>query len=105
MEPVSKTNNKTIQAILHAPLWTFVISFSLGTILLLLYLIDKDQGLIIIGLLYVAAAFVLNLVALLILIALSFIHKEYQNAILLNSSVILLNTPIAIVYFLIIINN
>jgi hypothetical protein len=99
------TNNKTIRTILHAPLWTFVISFCLGTILLLLYLIDKDDSLIIIGILYLALAFVLNLAALMVLIALSFIHKEYQKVILLNTSVMLLNIPIALAYFVIIINN
>jgi hypothetical protein len=96
--------NKTIKAILQAPVWTFGISFTLGTILLLLHMIGQDEGLLVIGLLYVVAAFVVNLIVLLVLVALSFIHRAYQNVILQNAALILLNIPIAIVYIIIVFN-
>lgn len=92
-----------IQQILKIPFWTASISFLFGTIIMLLYLINEDDKLVVLGFLYVAVASVINLAILLAMVALSFIHREHQKAILENTATILINIPIAIIYFFIII--
>lgn len=96
---------KYINEILKMPLWTFSISFGLGTLILLLYLVDKNRTeyVFIIGFFYVLAAIVLNFAMLLLLIVCAIINKEYRLQILERTSLILINIPIAILYFFIVI--
>jgi len=94
-------NNK-IRKILRLPLWTAGISFALGTILLLIYLINKDNYVMILGFIYVAGATIVNIVVLFVLLILSNILTEYRRQILEATAVMLLNIPVAIIYIFII---
>ena len=101
METESKP--KYIDEILKMPLWTFIISFSIGTILLLLFLIDKNNSNVLItGFLYVLLAIPINFALLLFLIVCAIVHKECRKQILERTAVMLLNVPIAILYFFIV---
>jgi len=97
--------NSKVQQIQELPLWTAGISFVFGTILFLLYLIERNDEIIICGFLYVVAAVVINLAILLAMVALSFIHREHQRSILLHTLVLLLNIPVAVVYLFILFNS
>jgi lipid-A-disaccharide synthase-like uncharacterized protein len=89
-----ETNNR-IRNILKLPLWTAGISFALGTILLLLYLINKEDYVMVLGFIYIAGAFIVNLVVLFVLLILSNILAEYRRQILEATAVMLLNIPVA----------
>lgn len=93
---------KKIRNILKLPLWTAGISFGLGTILLLLYLINKENYVMVFGFIYVAGALVVNIVVLFVLLILSNILAEYRRQILEATAVMLLNIPVAIIYIFII---
>lgn len=94
---------KHIKCILQIPLWTFSISFGLGTYILLLFLTDKDNSdTIIMGFFYVFAATVINFGLLLFSIVSAIVHKEYRKQILKRTAVMLINIPIAILYFYIV---
>lgn len=87
------------------PVWAFCISFSIGTLLLLLYMAGEYELILIAGFLYVLFAAFINSVILLAMVAISFSHRKYQKTLLQNTSLMLLNIPIAIVYFIILTNN
>lgn len=104
-----ETENKPkyINEILKTPLWTFIISFGLGTFILLLFLVcmvnkDNPDKVIITGIIYVFAATVINLALLLFLIVCAIIHKEYRKQLLERTAVMLLNIPIVILYLFIV---
>ena len=87
--------------ITSVPIWTALISFTGGTLLFLLQFVvpsaDKDN-IWMIGLFYIIIAFVINIIVFAIMIVMSFIHKEQQKEILINTSVQLINIPVAIAY-------
>lgn len=96
---------RLLTGIPSVPIWTALLSFGFGTLLLLLYIVSSEENqedLLYIGLVYLLAAFIINVVVMLIMIALSFIHKNRQREILINTSVQLLNIPVAVIYFFII---
>ncbi len=104
-----ETENKPkyINEILKMPLWTFIISFGLGTLILLLFMVcmvnkDNPDKVIITGIIYVLAATVINFALLLFLIVCAFVHKEYRKQILERTAVMLINIPIAVLYFFIV---
>ncbi|AXT58358.1 hypothetical protein D1815_22280 [Aquimarina sp. AD1] len=80
-------------------------SFLLGTILLLLHLIVPWEQITTIGLFYVIIAVVLNGITFIGLLANTVINYHCYKENLTTVLVFLLNIPIAIGYFLIVINN
>ncbi|MHA7059986.1 hypothetical protein ACWGOQ_0022355 [Aquimarina sp. M1] len=80
-------------------------SFLLGTLLLLLHLIIAWDTLIIVGLFYVLIAIVLNSITFIGLLVNTVINLHHNKENLTTVSIFLLNIPIAIGYFFIVINN
>lgn len=74
--------------------------FAIGTILLLSYLIFRIEGIITIGYLYVYISALINLFILAMLL-LALIAKNNKVEILKSIGILLLNIPIAYLYFII----
>jgi hypothetical protein len=79
-----------------------IASFILGTLLLILHLLFPNGRLLEIGLIYVALAFLLNLIMLIYLIILYFTQKNHQEYFTIKILILLANIPIAFVYIKII---
>lgn len=96
----SETENpEKMQAVLQIPFWTFLISFTGGTVLFLLQLVNiNNDGIVFIGFYYVLAAFAINVVVLIAMLICAIQYKQYSNLILRHTSLILLNIPIAVLY-------
>lgn len=90
------------RGIASVPLYTFAISFIIGTGFFIahLLLIDNDN-IVIHGFIYTVIALVVNIVVVLVMIALSFIHKEKRQTILLNTACMFINIPITALYLFI----
>lgn len=73
-------------------------SFAVGTILLLAYLISKDNFFIILGYLYVLVAVLVNVVVLLHLLYLLVIRTDERHALTIRILILLSNIPIALFY-------
>jgi len=80
-------------------------SFGAGTILFFIGLVigNDSPGILLVGLYFTGAAFVVNLLYFIYLILRAITAKEKKNY-LIAAGIMLLNLPIAIVYFFIIIN-
>ncbi|PZR11270.1 MAG: hypothetical protein DI539_20750 [Flavobacterium psychrophilum] len=94
--------------LLRLPVWLFGISFTLGTLLLLLNLFgDSDFREIsfVLGFLYTATAIFINASIFTALIICSYIFKEDQNIIAQQAAILLINIPIAILYAYIVFND
>ncbi len=74
-------------------------SFTIGTLLLILFLTTHEGILLGIGLLYVIAATATNLIMLFRLLYLLFTHKNHQEYYTIKILILLANIPIAFVYF------
>ncbi len=86
------------------PIWLFGISFTGGTILLALYLINpRTENYMVMGYMYVAMALIINSIVFIGLAIASFICRQYQTIILARATLLLLNVPIAVIYFLIVV--
>ncbi len=86
------------------PIWLFGISFLGGTILLATYLMNpKSENYISIGLSYLILSFLVNSIVFIGLAIASFIYKQYQTIILARATLLLVNVPVAIIYFFIVI--
>ncbi len=82
-----------------------LISFSIGTILFVLQIINKGlNGVTIIGYYYVGAAIIVNSLILIILLSVLFLNKNKID-IIKSIGVILVNIPIAFLYYQIVIHN
>lgn len=78
----------------------FAIScFIIGTILFISYMSFPSENLIVIGIMYVAAAIVLNLVILINLVYQLITIPFERTAIVVRILILLSNIPIAIMYF------
>lgn len=77
-----------------------VVSFLLGTLLLLIFYLSDSFDIAIIGYGFLIVAGIVNLIVLLILIKKSMTDKENRNSYLKTSGLLLLNIPIAIVYLI-----
>ena len=78
----------------------FAIScFILGTILFIFYMVFPDDNLLLIGVMYVAAAVVLNLVILISLVYQLITIPFERTAIVVRILILLSNIPIAIMYY------
>ncbi|AZB08831.1 hypothetical protein EG344_08350 [Chryseobacterium sp. G0162] len=84
--------------------YTFIISFLLGTFLLILLLITRWDFLLMLGFIYVIAAIIVNVI--IFLLELIEYLTEISAKITSRNSMFLLiaNIPIAFIYFLIVIN-
>ncbi len=83
---------------------TFYLSFALGTLILISFLLTKSEVLLTIGFYYVLAAAVINVIVFFYEFV-AFISNIADNKPHGNSAVLLLlNIPISIVYFLAVIN-
>ncbi|WP_378183284.1 hypothetical protein [Aquimarina sp. SS2-1] len=80
-------------------------SFLFGTILLLIQLITNSENIIIFGLFYVLITMVLNSITLIGVLANAIVNYHCFKENLSTVLIFLLNIPIAIGYFLIVINN
>lgn len=81
------------------PVEVFKASLILGTIPMILFAIFRDDTIAILGFFYLLFAIPVNLIVLLILVVSSFIYSKYQKAILIKASLLLINIPVAILYF------
>ncbi|MFD2564590.1 hypothetical protein [Aquimarina rubra] len=93
------------QSVNRNALMIAMFSFLLGTILLLLHLVTAWEPIIMTGLFYVMIAIVLNGITFIGLLANSIINYHYYKENLTTVLVFLLNIPIAIGYFLIVVHN
>ncbi|WP_109299896.1 hypothetical protein [Aquimarina sp. AU474] len=93
---------KIFQPINQKALFIATVSFLLGTILLLSFLILQSNTFLDIGLFYVIIAFVFNTITLIGLIINSIINYQYYKENLITISLFLLNIPITIGYIVLI---
>ena len=96
---------KTLYNIINTGKLIAIISFVLGTCLLVLHLlIPKEQPIIIIGLYYVGYAAAINAFSFLILVITAFTYWKNRIEVFKTCGLLLLNIPIAVLYFFIVIN-
>lgn len=81
-----------------------ILSFTIGTILLLLYVITKIDLLPIIGLFYVYLALFINCCYLIALVTLHFIEKRNNLETLTRIGITLCNIPITLFYMYLVFN-
>jgi hypothetical protein len=91
-----------IQWMLKLPVQSFLVFFGTGTSLLLLFILTEFLWILLFGYIFVAVAVVCNLILFCIQVLNSFIFKKYQAKILLHTAVILINVPVALLYFYIV---
>lgn len=96
---------KTLYNITNTVKLIAIISFVLGTCLLLsFFLFPKNDALTVDGLYYVGYATLINAVLFLVLIIMAFVYWDYRVPIFKTCGVLLLNIPVAIGYFFIVMN-
>jgi len=81
-----------------------IISFLLGTLILLLYLVSKSEAFLVGGVFYVIIAVTLNTITLIQLLANSIINYQYYRENLITMLLFITNIPIAIGYSSVAIN-
>ncbi len=91
MQITQSTNKKALQVA--------TITFLLGTIILTLYLISESASFLIAGVFYVCVALVLNTMVFIELLANTIINYQYYKENLITTLCFLLNVPVAIGYF------
>ena len=96
---------KTVYNIINTSKLIALISFALGTCLLLSFLLfPKIDSIIVIGLYYVGIATLINAILFLILIITAIAFWDYRIEVIKTCGLLLLNIPIAIGYFFMVIN-
>jgi len=86
-------------------MYTVSLSFFIGTLLFMSFILSHNDGLLIIGFIYVVAATLIHLFLLFFLIVYACMYQKFAGLILQKASVLLLNIPPAILYIYIIFNN
>lgn len=82
--------------------WTALISFSFGTILFLTQLVFSNSiDILVLGLLYVIIAVFINLIFVIALFAEMFLRPLLAEELMITLGIMLLNIPIAMMYFMI----
>ena len=94
-----------IYYLLNIPIWIFLISFSGGTFLFLLYLAGNNDSIFMAGVFYLAAAFIINAIAFVAMVISIFFYYDYWQIILLRAALLLVNIPIALLYLFILLGN
>ena len=82
----------------HIAKLSTLISFSIGTVLFLTYIVTNFEGLLTIGLLYLITAILVNLLLFITIVLRVIIIKEDRIEILKNLFLMLINIPIAYLY-------
>lgn len=101
---ITKEENGEIAA--RIPICLFNISLGIGTVFLFLGLAFPDcESIIISGFIYLIISFVINAIAFVSLMVLSFVFTTHSNAIRANTLLLLINIPIAILYIYLVVNN
>ena len=81
---------------------TALLSFALGTLILILYLIfPKTSFIFDTGLMYTLIAFYINATLFLILIICAILNSKYRGRLFKSASVLLINIPITTLYIII----
>ncbi|MEW7291097.1 hypothetical protein [Aquimarina sp. 2304DJ70-9] len=93
------------QTINRKALMVAIISFLLGTSILLLYLISGSEAFLVGGLFYVLIALVLNTITLIGLLTNAIINYQYYKENLITILLFTINIPIAIAYLFLVMNN
>lgn len=96
---------KIIQPINKNALIVATISFLLGTLLLLFFIISQSNIVLDIGLFYVIIASVFNVIVFVGLITNAILNYQYYKENLTTIILVILNIPITIGYIIIVINN
>ncbi|WP_341698184.1 hypothetical protein [Flavobacterium arundinis] len=92
-----------VKTMAEIAVWIFCISFGIGTLLLLTYIIDGyGNDYMFAGFLYVVAATFVNTIALCVLLIHAYIYYEYRRSLLKWAALLLANVPIAILYMYIV---
>lgn len=78
------------------------ISFGIGTLIFLFFLLSGEDGLIILGLYFTLFAAGINTLLFLFNSCCAFFTEKYWKQYLINSGLLLLNIPIAILYLYIV---
>lgn len=92
---------KQLEQVLILPVWVFTISFAGGTALAAAYMLNKNLDfLFITGFLYILLATAINLMVLGGMLAIAWFNTAYRRQILIHTSLLLLNIPIAMGYFI-----
>jgi len=97
----AETGNKTKEThrINSTAKWLAIISFSIGSLIFLLFLFTKNTNLVFTGLIYVILAFFINLIALVTMIISLIINPKYRKQDFISILYLLSNVPIASLYF------
>jgi hypothetical protein len=84
---------------------TSLVSFILGTILLILYIyLARADDLISVGIIYLITTFIINSILLIILLVAATINSNLRIELIKTCGIMLLNIPIAYGYFWIVIS-
>jgi hypothetical protein len=95
-----------VRQLLELPLWTFWISFGIASLLLAFYLTGSSTDAIgRIGFWVIILTLLCNAIIAIVIITCSFAYPVHQAMILQRGTIILLNIPIALLYFFIMIAN
>ena len=95
---------KKLRWLMEFPLWVLGISFAIGTLLLVLFIIGggRYSPIMFWGFLYVVIAFGFNLSVLIAYALLGYVLNEYQQQLMQRAALLLVNIPVAILYFYIV---
>ena len=96
---------KITQSINRKALKVATVSFLLGTVILLLFLITQSEAFLVGGLFYTLIAVVLNIITLVGLVVNAFITYHQYKENLITILIFITNIPIAIGYVILIMNN
>ena len=92
----------TVKYAIRWPLRIFLLSFTLGSMLFAGYQLLKSETLLVIGFFYVMAAVAFNLLTLIVFLVMCLQYNQFSVLILKKTAILLLNIPIAIIYFVLI---
>lgn len=93
------------QKLIQTSRWTALISFVLGTVILLIHqALPSYYETLMIGLFYVAIATFINLIFALVLFAEMILKPLMAEELMITLGIMLLNIPIAFLYFIIVVH-
>jgi len=96
---------KNLENIINTSKLIALISFALGTCLLVAFLLlPKENSILIAGLYYVGYTAIINVILFLILIITTFVYWDNRIKVLKTCGLLLINIPITICYFFIVVN-
>jgi hypothetical protein len=100
-------NDTTIQEFIENSPTTKIAfsSFIIGTLLFVLYITTKEEGLLLLGFLYTLIAVVVNLIVFFFLCYNLIVNFQNCKQIILEMGIVIANIPIVILYISLVINN